>query len=565
MSLAEDAKLAIVMSMADRTQHAVRSVKGGLAGIASQTKRTQSAVKKLPGLIGGALKAGALVGVAGIALLVKEVKSGFDSLNELEAVTKATNAVLKSTGYAAHISAPQVRSMANELEDLTTIDDKVVQGAENVLLRFKGINKTNFRAATLASLDLATAMHTGPEAAALAVGRALDDPAKGIAKLTRLGVTFTDKEKKKIAQLLKSNDLLGAQNLIMKKLNNKFGGQAAAQADTFAGKQRKLADAFEDLKIALAGRLVGPLGHVVDKVTALARSKGAADFVKNLGDRLADLISDDNLKKGGETLSKVFDALKGLPYDEIKQGLALSGQVAKEAFSAFQSLDPDMKKIIIGALAANKLTGGLVSAVVQDVAGIALKSLTSIVAGNISVTGANVNVSGGGVGSGPGVPPGSKGGGIIDKAKTAASFLPLVAIAEIASGPAKQIGEAVGAQQPSITDLMTIAAAQRAATSAGVADTAAHLATIAAGIHSEGLQHGLDRLVAERTAREVALSRSSERGSAQLIAARVDNGTATINRKKWSISVAVNSSVSVRDVQGQLALAARYGVTRSAL
>lgn len=185
---------------------------------------------------------------AGLGIGVKAVQFLGDSLGEAREAQKVgaqTNAVIKATGGAANISAKQVGNLAGALSAKTGIDDEVIQSGSNMLLTFKNIRneagKGNdvFNQSTTVLTDMATAMGTEPKQAAIQLGKALNDPIKGISALSRVGVTFTDGQKKQIETLVKSGKTMDAQKIILKELTSEFGGSAEAQAT--AGDKAKVA------------------------------------------------------------------------------------------------------------------------------------------------------------------------------------------------------------------------------------------------------------------------------------------------------------------------------------
>src|SRR5690348_13440047 len=97
----------------------------------------------------------------GIGLLFSNIRSGEEGLRQLQDITAQTGAVIESTGGKAGITAAKVRELAEAQEDLTTVDDKVVQSGENMLLTFTGIGKDVFPQATKAMVDMAVAMNGG--------------------------------------------------------------------------------------------------------------------------------------------------------------------------------------------------------------------------------------------------------------------------------------------------------------------------------------------------------------------------------------------------------------------
>ena len=148
--------------------------------------------------------------------------------------------------------------MGKSLVSATGIEDDAVTAAQAMLLTFTNIGKDTFPAATQAVADMATAMNSGAipsqeaiKATAIQVGKALQDPIAGVTALQRVGVKLTESQKEQIQTMMESNDVSGAQALILKELQTEFGGAAEAAGDTFGGKMakmnQKLADAAESL------------------------------------------------------------------------------------------------------------------------------------------------------------------------------------------------------------------------------------------------------------------------------------------------------------------------------
>jgi hypothetical protein len=66
---------------------------------------------------------------------------------------------------------------------------------------------------------------------AVQLGKALQDPIKGITALAKSGVTFTEQEKEKIQTLVESNKMLEAQDMVLKAIETQVGGTAEATAN----------------------------------------------------------------------------------------------------------------------------------------------------------------------------------------------------------------------------------------------------------------------------------------------------------------------------------------------
>jgi hypothetical protein len=77
--------------------------------------------------------------------------------------------------------------------------------------------------------DMATAMGN-EQGCGHPARQGADDPIKGISALSRVGLTFSDQERKVIESLVNSGDVAGAQKVILRELESEFGGTAAAVA-----------------------------------------------------------------------------------------------------------------------------------------------------------------------------------------------------------------------------------------------------------------------------------------------------------------------------------------------
>lgn len=155
---------------------------------------------------------------------------------EAQKVAAATTQIIKATGGAANITAGQVSDLAGALSLKTGVDDEAIQTGANLLLTFKNVRnevgKGNdiFNQATQASLDLSAAGFGSVESASKGLGKALNDPLKGITALGRAGVTFTEAQKSQIAAMVEQGDLLGAQKIILGEVQAQVGGVAEATA-----------------------------------------------------------------------------------------------------------------------------------------------------------------------------------------------------------------------------------------------------------------------------------------------------------------------------------------------
>jgi hypothetical protein len=198
-------------------------------------EKAQFAIKK------AAIPAGIAVAALG-GILVKAAKGA----EEARQANQRLSNVLESMGFDE--ATDRVSAYAESLERTIAVDADVIKATQTKLATFANLTKTvneaggAFDRATVAALDLAAAGFGTAETNAIQLGKALEDPIKGIAALAKSGVTFTEQEKEKIRTLVESNEVLEAQNLILSAIEKQVGGTAEASASS-----------FDKIKFALAG------------------------------------------------------------------------------------------------------------------------------------------------------------------------------------------------------------------------------------------------------------------------------------------------------------------------
>lgn len=214
-----------------------RSLRQFGRSIDTETQRAETGFSRAGKAAGGMRSiVGGLAGLGIGNLLSTQLMGAAEAANEANKVAAQTDAVLKSTGGSAGVTAQQVSDLAGAISAKTGIDDEAIQSGQNLLLTFTNIadraGKGNdiFTQATSIMTDMSAAMGGDASSSAIQLGKALNDPTKGISALSRVGVTFTDQQKEQIKAMQATGDLAGAQRVILAELRKEFGGSAEAQA-----------------------------------------------------------------------------------------------------------------------------------------------------------------------------------------------------------------------------------------------------------------------------------------------------------------------------------------------
>jgi hypothetical protein len=279
--------------------------------------------------IGGPLKsvAGTVLG-AFAALKGIDVFKGFIAdARESARLGRITAQVIKTTGGAAKISATQVGNLAQAISNKTGADDGAIQSGENLLLTFTNIrnatgkNNDIFNQATKASVDLAAAMNNGEVSASglksssIQLGKALNDPIKGVTALSKVGVSFTEQQKDQIKAMVEAGDTLGAQKVILAEVNKEFGGAAAAAADPLQ-KLKTIAGGLGES----VGTLLLPM---VDKFARFLSDKAVPGIYALVGAfQEGDVTSDGfvgKMEQIGAAARGVFDFFKAEVLPRLKE------------------------------------------------------------------------------------------------------------------------------------------------------------------------------------------------------------------------------------------------------
>lgn len=229
-------------------------------------------IEKKSSSVGASLKSGLAVATGAFAALAAGVGVSLKAYAQQEKEEQKIRATLAATGEAAEITAQSVFDLATKYQNLTTFGDDVILQGQAILLSFKGLATDALPRATEAMLDLATQLGTNTKSAALQLGKALDDPAEGMAALSRAGVKFSETERKLVKQLQEANQTAEAQNVIFEKIEGSFGGvarQVAQGTGVFTLLKNQLGEIPETIGKVLAPEFVQLAKIVVDLSIAI--------------------------------------------------------------------------------------------------------------------------------------------------------------------------------------------------------------------------------------------------------------------------------------------------------
>ena len=297
--------------MADYNLKAV--ITGDSSGYEAAVKKAKKASESLSSSIGQISKLmKTAFSVVGISASINSItRFGKECVTSAESANKSLsilNNTLKVTGASAWTTSEDLVKMSEEIAYSTNYTVGEIQDMQSVLLGFKNITGDTFREASDAITDMATVMGMDLKSAVQTVGKALDDPIKGLDSLRRQGFAFTDEQKEQLKQLVENGEQLKAQKIILDELNTTYGGAAKSAQSSF--------DKQKDAVIS---------------------------FKETLGNQLIPVL-DVFAEKSATSFSTLTEKIKTIDFSEIAGTVEYSVQVITEYFGVFYSNTKELVK-----------------------------------------------------------------------------------------------------------------------------------------------------------------------------------------------------------------------------
>lgn len=227
----------------------------GLKQAQSQFQKFGSSIKKGLRVAGLAAAAVVAIGMVG-ARFAKMAEEAAVANNRLDQIAQSMGIF----GDQTTAVTDRLKAYADANKFILGADDEVIKSTQAKLLTFKNLAITAdvaggaFDRATQVAFDMAAVFGGDGSSNAVKLGKALQDPIKGVSALTRVGVTFTDQEKEFISTLVESGNTLKAQEFILSAIEAQVGGTAEATATA----STKMSIAFGEMGEAI-GTAVLPM------------------------------------------------------------------------------------------------------------------------------------------------------------------------------------------------------------------------------------------------------------------------------------------------------------------
>jgi hypothetical protein len=324
----------------------------------------QSAGSIISGFAGGGVIGAA---AAGIGELIKGLQWSTQEAAASEQAWTNLQAAIGATGPAWDVIKTQVSDFASAIQKSTTQSDEAVIGAIQRMTTF-GMSFQDAMSAVSVAVDLAAAKHLDLETAADLLGKTF---AGNSSILSRYGIDVGE-IKKSMGEGATQADIYTA---VLAKLNDQFGGQAAAQAQTYAGAQERLKNAVSDLGEKIGGMLLPALAGITEGMIPVVDWFGKGiDAVQSW---ITEVSKMPEVQAATDALSTAFSGLQKWFGDFARAAAEELGPALQDLWSAFKDLWDALSPIgeAIGEVIAALTDGASSGDILRDILGLIADSI----------------------------------------------------------------------------------------------------------------------------------------------------------------------------------------------
>ena len=230
---------------------------------AAQMQRKFQQIGKKMKYVGRDLTIGVTAPLAAIGVAsAKAAIDARDAIGQMEAS-------LESMGNGAGRNSEQLQKLAKNLEGISAYDDKeILREVTANMLTFGDVAGENFDRANRAAVNLSAKLDQDLKSSTILIGKALNDPVKGLSALSRVGVKLAPEQEALAKKMASVGDIAGAQNVILRELEKQYEGSAQAVRDAAPGsdtinKWSDMKERIGEFVLLVADRLTPFLDKVI--------------------------------------------------------------------------------------------------------------------------------------------------------------------------------------------------------------------------------------------------------------------------------------------------------------
>ena len=225
--------------MAENIEFNLNVKKDGLSeALDKNTNKAKSLGTALQVAVGSFAASAAIKGISllsdGVGTLVNFLEDSVKASAESETSLKQLTVALAQTGKLTDENVKSFQALATQIQATTAFEDDAVVSSIALIQSLARLDTDGLKRATIAATNLAATFNIDLDTAARLVGKAAEGNTTAFGKL---GIQF---EKGTTNAETFSN--------VLQTLESRFGGSAAAQAQTYSGALTQLSNVYGDLK-----------------------------------------------------------------------------------------------------------------------------------------------------------------------------------------------------------------------------------------------------------------------------------------------------------------------------
>ena len=378
----------------------ITSTMGGAGTDGGQVAAKGFRQKFTGGLKGIGKVAGPLLGLGLGVKAFDWIKQGTLDAQAMNSTLASMQQQIKTTGGAAGKSVGQLSAMADKMEMKIGVDAQEIVEAQSVLLTFTKVSGKEFDKATGLAFDMAAVLGGDAKSASMQLGKALNDPVKGMTSLSRAGVQFTAQQKEQAKAMIASGDVTGAQGIILKELETQFGGTAEKSADSTA----KIGLMFDNMKEEVGAAVTGLVDKAMPHLQkfgeqAIPKIGQAVEWVGKTATPIIKNIAETFMRNWPQIKETAMSVMAGVT-GAVRTATGVVKVIGKVALpilkglvGAFNGLPGPAKSAAVGVvglgLAAGKIGRGIdkvkaMASTIKSVGGAAISAGKSLATGAVS-------------------------------------------------------------------------------------------------------------------------------------------------------------------------------------
>jgi hypothetical protein len=211
---------------------------------------------------------------------IEFVHEGIEAYEKLHQAEAQVEAGLKSTGFAAGVTADELEASAIRMAASVKYSRAEITQLQSIMVTFPAITKDVFEEAQTAMVDMSARLGQDLQSSAIQLGKALQDPERGITALRRVGVNFNETQTEMVKRMVATGHQAQAQAYILKELKTEFGGSALAAAE--ADPLFKFNKLMNSLKMAVGETAITLLHDLTPALEYIGNlMKRTGEFIKN--------------------------------------------------------------------------------------------------------------------------------------------------------------------------------------------------------------------------------------------------------------------------------------------